>query len=180
MRRCTVWLCGIGLWLAGGSLLEAAPPPWQLGPPEEVVASAGVFEPLVPGGSYEMGAEFRFAPRRVRSFPEFLPELIPTAGLMAGAQGNLYLYGGFRFDFPLGQRWTLSPGAATGVYYRAASADLGGALEFRTGLELSYQLPEGARLGLCLYHLSNAGVSEVNPGSESLVVTYSAGLRRRR
>lgn len=178
MRSCATWLCGIVLGLLGGSV-EAAPSPWHLGPPEEVVASAGVFEPLVPGGSYEMGAEFRFAPRRFRFFPKFLPELIPTAGLMAGAQGSLYTYGGFRFDIPLGQRWTFSPGTAAGVYYRAASEDLGGALEFRSGIELSYHLPRGARLGLCLYHLSNAGLSEVNPGSESLVLTYSAGLRRR-
>jgi lipid A 3-O-deacylase len=181
MRSCAVWLCGIGLWLAGGPPLAAAPSPWHLGRPEAVVASAGVFEPIVErGGSYEIGAEFQFAPRRFRFLPQFLPELIPAAGVMAGAQGSLYVYGGFRMELPLGQRWTVNPGWATGLYYRSPEFDLGGPLEFRTSVELAYRLRDGSRLGVCLYHLSNAGLFEVNPGSESLVVTYSTGLRRRR
>ena len=179
MRSSAVWLWGIVLGLAGGAL-EAAPPSWHLGRPERVVASSGVFEPIVDGGSYEIGAELQFAPRRFRLFPERLPDLVPTAGVMAGAQGSLYVYGGFRFDFPLGERWTVSPGTAAGLYYQSDKFDLGGPLEFRTNIELAYQLPRGARLGLCFYHLSNGGLFELNPGSESLVLTYSAGLGGRR
>src|SRR5688572_9292457 len=97
MRSCVVWMCAIVLWSAGGSL-EAAPSPWHLGPPEAVVASSGVFDPFVDSTSYEIGAELQFAPRRFPFLPDFVPELIPAAGLMAGAQGSLYVYGGFRLD----------------------------------------------------------------------------------
>ena len=45
-------------------------------------------------------------------------------------------------------------------------------------LELAYRLPGEARLGLCVYHLSNGGIYHLNPGSESLVLTYSARLRK--
>jgi hypothetical protein len=156
--------------------VEAAPPSWELGWPESVAASSGVFDPFVDRSTYEIGSEFRFAPRRFSFLPAFVPELVPTAGLMARAQGSLYAYGGFRADLPLGERWTFSPGWAAGLFHRSPDFDLGGPLEFRTSLELAYQLPGGSRLGLCLYHLSNAGLFSRNPGSESLVVTYSAGV----
>lgn len=178
MRSWVVWVCAIVLWSAGGSL-EAAPSPWHLGPPEAVAASSGLFDPFVDSTSYEIGAELQFSPRRVRFFPELVPEVIPAAGLMAGAQGSLYVYGGFRLDVPLGRRWIFSPAWAAGLYNRSDSFDLGGPVEFRTSVELAYRLPGGSRLGVCLYHLSNAGLFTRNPGSESLVLTYSAGLRGR-
>ena len=71
----------------------------------------------------------------------------------------------------------MSPQWATGLYYRSPEFDLGGPLEFRTSLELSYRLAGGAQVGACLYHLSNGGLFDRNPGSESLVLTYRAGLR---
>lgn len=146
-----------------------------------MVASSGVFDPLVEGGSsYEVGMELQFAPRRFQFLPAFVPELIPKAGVVAGAQGSLYMYGGAQVDFPLGRRWTFTPGWAAGLYHRSEDFDLGGPLEFRSSLELSYQLVNGARLGVCLYHLSNAGLFTRNPGSESLVVTYSTGVMRGR
>lgn len=157
--------------------LEASPSPWRLGPPEAVVASSGVFDPLVDGGSYEMGTEFRYAPRRFSFLPRFVPALAPTAGVIAGSTGSLYIYGGVHADFPLGERWTFTPGWATGLYYRSPQFDLGGPLELRTSVELSYRLANGSRVGVCLYHLSNAGLFNRNPGSESLVLTYRAGLR---
>lgn len=149
-----------------------------LGEPEYVSASTGAF--AIRDGdmdTYETGWELRFSPRRFRLLPSFLPEAIPVAGAMAGSRSILYVYGGFRFDYPLGDRWMLSPGWATGLYYRGYGMDLGNALEFRSHIELAYLLNGNTRVGLCLYHLSNARLSVFNPGSESLVLTYSARLR---
>jgi hypothetical protein len=145
-----------------------------------VVASSGVFDPFVDGSSYEIGSELRFAPRRFHFLPRFVPELIPMAGLIAGAQGDLYGYAGVQADLAAGERWMLSPGWAVGLYNRSPDFDLGGPLEFRTSLELSYRLASGSRVGVCLYHLSNGGLFARNPGSESLVLTYAARLRRPR
>lgn len=177
MRRCGMWMSGVVL-LLGGMPLAAQPSPWRLGSPQTVVASSGAFDPFVDETTLEIGSEFRFAPRRFSFLPAFIPDLAPTAGIMVRAQGSFYVYGGFRADVPLDGRWTFSPGWAMGLFQRSPDFDLGGPLEFRTSLELAYRLPGGSRLGLCLYHLSNAGLFERNPGSESLVVTYSAGLWR--
>lgn len=149
-----------------------------LGPPEHVSASTGAFEVRKTLDEYETGWEVRFAPRRFSLLPGWAPDLIPVAGAMATSRGALLAYGGFRFDYLLGERWVLSPGWATTLYYRGESKDLGGALEFRSHVELAYRLPNEARVGLCLYHLSNAGLLDFNPGSESLVLTYSARLRK--
>lgn len=149
-----------------------------LGPPESVSASTGAFEVRKTLDEYETGWELRFAPRRFGLLPGWAPDLIPVAGAMATSRGALLAYGGFRFDYPLGKRWVLSPGWATTLYYRGEGKDLGGALEFRSHVEVAYRLPGDARVGLCLYHLSNAGLLGFNPGSESLVLTYTARLRR--
>lgn len=149
-----------------------------LGPPEVVAASSGQFEALREAQGYEVGWEVRYAPRRFRLLPAWAPDAIPVAGAMASSRGILYPYLGFRFELPLGERWVMSPGWATGLYYRGHGKNLGGVLEFRSHLELAYRLPGGARIGLCLYHLSNGGIFDFNPGSESLLLTYSARLRK--
>jgi hypothetical protein len=151
--------------------------PWSPGPPQLVAANLGGFEVLDGVSAYEMGWELRFAQRRFHFLPRWIPELIPTAGAMASSRGVIYPYAGVRVDHPLGDRWMISPGTAAGLYYRDHGKNLGGALEFRSHVELSYRLPGGSRVGLCFYHLSNGGLFDFNPGTESLVFTYSARLR---
>lgn len=149
-----------------------------LGPPEVVSASTGAFEVRKTLDEYELGWELRFAPRRFKLLPDWAPDLIPVGGGMASSRTILYAYGGFRFELPLGESWMVSSGWATGIYYRGRGKDLGGPLEFRSHVELAYRLPGDERIGLCLYHLSNAGFLGFNPGSESLVLTYSTRLRK--
>jgi len=62
---------------------------------------------------------------------------------------------------------------AAGVYDRGNDKDLGGSIQFRSGLELAYEMNPGSRVGAVFYHLSNAGLEPNNPGSESLVVFWS-------
>ena len=166
------------------SPISPAAPAWAqllpLGPPEFVSVSSGAFavrDREEGEETYEAGWEVRFPARRLRHLRGSFPEVIPVLGAMAGSRSVLYLYGGFRLDLPLGGRWMVSPGWATGVYYRGYGMDLGNALEFRSHLELAYLLNRDARVGLCVYHLSNAGISDRNPGSESVVLTYSSRLR---
>lgn len=169
--RALAWAFFLSLSPVAGQIL----PP---GSPEYVSASTGAFEVRKTLDEYETGWEVRFAPRRFQLLPRWAPDLIPVAGAMATSRGALLAYGGFRFDHPLGRRWVLSPGWAATLYHRGDGKDLGGALQFRSHVELAYRLPGDTRLGLCLYHLSNAGLLGFNPGSESLVLTYSARLRK--
>jgi hypothetical protein len=146
----------------------------------EIVSNLGQFEVFDGGRASEVGWEARFSPRRFRLLPRFLPDAIPVTGAMASSQGTLYIYGGFRFDFPLGRRWIVTPNWAAGLYHegKEGGKELGGVVEFRSGIEFAYRLDDRSRLGLCLYHLSNGGFYDFNPGTESLLLTYSAALRR--
>jgi lipid A 3-O-deacylase len=143
--------------------------------PAYISLNAGLIELFDPDTRAQVGAEVRFSSHRFRWLPGFIPELSPVAGGLFANKGTLYVYGGFRCDLPLGGgAWALSPQFAAGVYSRERGIDLGGPLEFRSGLELSRSLHGGrARAGLLLYHLSNAGFYEHNPGTEGLVLTYS-------
>jgi hypothetical protein len=176
-------LSGALLWAPLAILLShpAAGQLLPLGPPQYVSASTGAFEVRKTLDEYETGWEVRYAPRRFRLLPRWAPDLIPVTGAMATSRGALLVYGGIRAEIPLGERWVAGGGWAPSLYYRGTGAgkDLGGALEFRSHFELAYRLRNDARVGLCLYHLSNGQLfsfEDFNPGSESLVITYTARL----
>ena len=140
--------------------------------------SAGVFNVLNADTSAEGGLEIRFRPlweggpaRR----PDAAWIVRPAAGGMVTSEGAVYGYAGFRLEIPLGERWTLVPQTGAGIYDRGDDKNLGGSVQFRSGLELSYALGRENRLGVVFYHLSNAGIERPNPGAESLVLQWSWG-----
>ncbi|HEX6903259.1 MAG TPA: acyloxyacyl hydrolase [Thermoanaerobaculia bacterium] len=142
--------------------------------PALVTANAGQFN-VFDGkkARWETSWEVSFVPRRYRWLPRFVPGLSPTVGGLATQDGSLYAYAGFRFDLPLGEKWVVVPQWAAGLYWANEGRDLGGAVEFRSGIELTRRIGERSRVGILLYHLSNASLYRFNPGTESLVLTYS-------
>lgn len=139
---------------------------------EGLALSAGVFNVLNSETSAEGGLELRLRPLALGT-AELPWVLRPAAGAMATSEGAVYGYAGFRLEVPAGERWTLTPQAAAGVYERGDEKELGGSIQFRSGLELAYRVNPGNSLGAVFYHLSNAGLERPNPGSESLVLFWS-------
>lgn len=139
---------------------------------EGVGLSAGVFNVLNSDHTAEGGFELRLRPL-LEGTGRRAWVLRPAAGAMANGDGGVYGYAGFRLEIPLGERWLLVPQTAAGVYDRGDGKELGGSVQFRSGLELSYRLSEAHSLGAVFYHLSNAGLEEPNPGSESLALVWS-------
>ena len=116
----------------------------------------------------EIGIEYHFVPLSVSAY-----KLIPTVGLTVNADKAYWLYGGVRYDIYLYQKWVLIPNWAISFYNKGDSTDLGSNIEFRTGLELAYKLSTNSHLGVGIYHLSNAGLENRNPGSNSIILSYS-------
>ncbi|MCD4748247.1 MAG: acyloxyacyl hydrolase [Thermoanaerobaculales bacterium] len=102
----------------------------------------------------------------------------PMAGISANDDGAFWLYAGLRRPFSLGGGWSVAPNLAVSLYEEGDGKDLGHVVEFRSGLELAFTCRSGSAVGLEFYHLSNASISDVNPGSNSLVVFYSRPLGR--
>lgn len=132
--------------------------------------SVGLFDIGQSEKATEAGVEYRFAPRRIWRF-----DLKQVVGFSGTDDGAFWAYAGFRWDVELNERWVLTPNAGTALYEQGDGKDLGHVIEFRTGLEIARRFANGHRLGLCLYHLSNASISHDNPGEESLVLSYSLG-----
>lgn len=128
--------------------------------------SAGVFDLINGNPSGEAGLELRFSPWR-------WADLIPIAGVTLNTDGGGYVFGGVRHEWRFADRWIAAPHFALTAFEEGDGRDLGSVLEFRSGIEVSYDFDGGSRLGLSFYHLSNAGIDEMNPGSESLVLVWS-------
>jgi lipid A 3-O-deacylase len=114
--------------------------------------------------TFELRVEKRFA-------KAFL-KLQPLTGLMITGDKAIYGYGGISLDWVFGN-FILTPSFAAGLYLDGDGKDLGHAIEFRSALEVSYQFKNRHRLGLMIYHLSNASLSDNNPGTEVLSLGYS-------
>ncbi len=142
---------------------------------DEIAASAGRFRVSDNDHISEGGLEVRLAPHRFRWLPRRV-SFVPAFGVMVNSDSSYYGYGSFRFEVPLGERWQITPQLGYGLYDRNGGFNLGGQVEFRSGLEATRQIGERARLGLIYYHLSNAGIYVHNPGSESLVLTFAYRL----
>lgn len=132
--------------------------------------SVGAFDALDDDSAAEFGVEYRFG--EMESFYN----IIPTVGVTANSDGGYWAYAGVRYDFELGTNWLLTPSFAVAGYEQGGGKDLGHGLEFRSGLELGYALSNDSRIGLGIYHLSNAGIGDENPGEESIYLSYSFGL----
>ena len=100
----------------------------------------------------------------------------PALGLLANTRGGVFGYGGLYGDL----QWdhvVVTPLGAVGAYHRGGSEDLGNILEFRLSLAVAYQFNDRSRLGLQFSHISNAGISNRNPGENELLLTYAIPLQ---
>lgn len=97
----------------------------------------------------------------------------PWVGIEVTNDGALYGVGGVLLDFTLGDHFYFSPSAGVGAYADGDGRDLGSTVEFRTQAELGYRFDNRARLGIAFSHISNASISDRNPGTEILTLYYS-------
>ncbi len=97
----------------------------------------------------------------------------PHAGAIVTGDSGKYGYAGLLTDVYFGRRFVLTPSTAVGAFHEGNGKDLGSVLQFRSGLELAYRFDSRARIGLGIYHMSNANLTDKNPGAESLTLNFS-------
>lgn len=102
----------------------------------------------------------------------------PIAGVLTSSRGGAYLYSGVVVEIPLPGGLRISPGFAPGLVVAEGDRDLGSPIEFRSSLEISLAPAERLRLGLALTHISNARLSQHNPGVELLTFSVALPLGR--
>lgn len=116
--------------------------------------------------SAQFGIEYRARPLQFA--------IRPIVGLSVTGDNAIYGYAGVNWDAELiTNQLYLIPNFAVGLYKRGDGKELGGMIEFRSGIELAYQFPNAHRLGIAFNHLSNASMYGRNPGTEVALITYS-------
>ena len=120
-------------------------------------------------GSRQYGIEYRF-----KSFSgPWSFRLRPAIGFTVANDSAKYFYSDLKHDFYLNDYWLLTPSFGAGFFKDSSEIKLGSDFEFRSGLEFAYQFKNKVRAGIAIFHISNAGLSDRNPGTEVLAFSLS-------
>jgi len=166
---------GVLVVLAGAAVCPAAAQVTFGSPadPPRVALGGGAFD-VVPNSSADKPGvgptglalgEYRFG--------DVLWIVAPFVGAFGTGKGAFYGYGGVGFDINFCESLVATPTASVGYFIHGTGINLGAHTEFRIGAELDYRFENFTRLGIGFYHMSNAGIGQLNPGVElvTLVLT---------
>ena len=98
-------------------------------------------------------------------------------GFSIAENGEMWLGFGQTYTFDLGDSpFFAELHAMPGLYAANGGFDLGGPIEFRSGLEIGFENDAGWRFGVSYDHRSNAGIFTRNPGVETVQMRISIPL----
>ena len=149
------------------------------------VFGIGIYDVKFDGSSSNYATDIRFERRFDNTLVDIGPEednffyLKPFAGIEVTTDSAIYVLGGIYLEDNLGKlltgnqnKWNFTPSFGLGYYDDGDGKKLGNRLEFRTTLEMSYQLKNDDRIGISLGHISNANIGNKNPGVEIISLSY--------
>ena len=149
------------------------------------VFGIGIYDVKFVGSSSNYATDLRFERRFDNNLIDIGPKednffyLKPFAGLEVTTDSAFYVLGGIYLEDNLGKlftgnenNWNFTPSFGLGYYDDGDGKKLGNNLEFRTTLEVSYQLKNSDRIGISLGHISNANIGKKNPGAEIISLSY--------
>ena len=149
------------------------------------VFGLGIYDVKFDGSSSNHATDIRFERRFDKTLIDIGPKednffyLKPFVGVESTTDSAIYLLGGIYLEDNLGKllignknKWNFTPSFGAGYYDDGNGKKLGNKIEFRTTLEISYQLNNYDRLGFSLGHISNANIGNKNPGVEIISLSY--------
>ena len=149
------------------------------------VFGIGIYDVKFDGSSSNSSVDLRYERRFDNSLINIGPEednffyLKPFAGLELTGDSAFYLISGIYLEDNLGDlftgnenKWIFTPSFGLGYYEDGDGKKLGNHIEFRTTLEVSYQLENFNRIGISFGHISNANLGNKNPGAEIISLSY--------
>tara|TARA_B100000902_G_scaffold117430_1_gene118115 strand:- start:285 stop:785 length:501 start_codon:yes stop_codon:yes gene_type:complete len=95
----------------------------------------------------------------------------PITGGFITENSAAYIYTGFEWNVEMGEL-TFTPSFAPGLYHKGDGKDLGHTLEFKSEVQLSFNLSQSSKLGLSYNHVSNASLGDKNPGANSYMFNF--------
>ena len=101
----------------------------------------------------------------------FLGKLSPITGGFLTENSAVYLYTGAQVEYDFGFI-TITPSFAPGYYNSGDGKDLGSALEFKSEVQMSFNLSDTTEFGMSYNHISNASLGDKNPGANSYMINF--------
>ena len=101
----------------------------------------------------------------------FLGKLSPITGGFITENSAFYLYTGVQAEYEIGFL-TITPSFAPGYYNYGDGKDLGHPLEFKSEVQMSFNVSDTAQLGMSYNHISNASFGKKNPGANSYMFNF--------
>ena len=100
--------------------------------------------------------------------------LKPYVGFNGTDKDAYYGYFGFSTDFYFRKCkcFIITPTLAVGWYVDGNEIKMGNRVQFRSGGDIYYRFKNNVRIGVGLYHISNAGLGDQNPGAEQAILKY--------
>ena len=101
----------------------------------------------------------------------FIGKIKPITGFMITSDSASYLYTGIQAEYDLG-KLNITPSFTPGLYNEGDGKDLGHLVEFKSEIQLSFDISDSSELGFSYNHLSNASLGEKNPGANSYMFNF--------
>ena len=149
------------------------------------VFGLGIYDIKFDGSEKNQTTDFRYEYRLDKSLFDIGPEednfffLKPFFGVEYTNDSASYFLTGIYFEDNLGELFEgdksklyFTPSFGAGIYEDGSGKKLGNDVQFRTTLEVSYELKNKNRFGISLSHISNANLGDKNPGVEILSFSY--------
>ena len=95
----------------------------------------------------------------------------PITGAFITSKNAFYIYTGVQAEYQFGSL-AITPSFAPGYYGAGDGKDLGYPLEFKTEIQMSYDLTNTMHLGMSYNHISNASLGTKNPGANSYMFNF--------
>ena len=101
----------------------------------------------------------------------FLGKLSPISGGFITQNNAYYIYSGAQAEYDLGFL-KITPSFAPGYYNEGNGKDLGNPLEFKTEVQMTFDLFDSTEFGMSYNHISNASLGTKNPGANSYMFNF--------
>ena len=104
-------------------------------------------------------------------YDSFLGKLHPVTGFFITVDNAKYIYTGFQTTYDKGS-FNITPSFTPGLYDKGNGKDLRHVLEFKTEIQISYNINKKSEIAFSYNHISNADLGENNPGANSYMFNY--------
>lgn len=159
---------------AAMAMVLAVPAPASADGPDHIFLGSGVSGVLDDDQDAVFEAEFRPGLRVGDGLILDDLGIAPLLGGFVTTEAAAFGYAGFGIEWLIEDQFVVMPFTGVGIYNRGGGPDIGSFVEFRSGLELGWRFDNDYQIGITALHLSNAGISDTNPGLE--LVTVRVGI----